>query len=153
MTTTSTPAPSAHDTGTRSVAHFDAAEWLTTFEANGGTIFFDECGKPALGFYAHRNPDECQAKARAMIADITDAQIDAVAEQRHAAAANFDPAAWRIEFTQAGGSVYAWDGSAWTGMPDQDDDRALRMRRRLLPEEVAKLGCFLRRHFGIGEAA
>lgn len=140
---------SANTLPATSAADFNASDWLNQFEANGGQMFFDELGRPSLGFYAFRNPEEDQVRARAMIDSLSAEQLEAVAAARQDEATSFNPAMWCLEFNAAGGSVYAHEGRPWTGMPDQDDDRAVRMRNRLLPAEAAKLRSFLQRHLGI----
>lgn len=132
---------------------FDAREWLDRFERNGGRVMFDELCRPALGFIGFRNPFERQAEARAMISELTAPQLALVGQARLLEAQEFDPVEWFIAFGEAGGSAYAHDGQAWTGAPEQDDDRALNMRNRLLPEEEDKLRVFLRQLLKIEKPA
>jgi hypothetical protein len=81
-----------------------------------------------------------------MLLNISDEQMSQISKARQAEAADFKPEIWCLEFNAVGGSVYVFEGRPWTGYPEQADDRALRMRNRLIPVEEAKLRDFLRRH-------
>lgn len=133
----------------RAHSDFDPQVWLDKFESCGGWLQFDEQGNAATHCSVMRNTLPNQYKAADMLREISDQQMKKVIEVRKAEATRFKPAIWCVEFNAVGGSVFAMAGQPWTGVPEQADDRAHMMRRRLIPEEVAKLRSFLRRHLDL----
>lgn len=124
----------------------EPADWLEAFYEAGGYLTFDEAGKPSFGFWVEHNSDEGMARARDLLKSLTPDQTTAIVAERHRQAAHFQPLLWCIEFRHLGG-WFAWnDGKPCTCYPEQADDRAIRFRGRLLPEEATRLGKYLRHH-------
>lgn len=130
-------------------AAFDPRTWLDEFERCGGWLQVDDQGTFAAQWSIYRNDEQNQIRVAEMLRDVSDDEMDEVIAARKAEAAQFKPGIWCVEFNAAGGSVYAMAGRPWTGIPERADGRALRMRNRLIPEEIAKLRSFLRRHLGL----
>ena len=128
---------------------FDAKAWLAEFEQRGGSLMLDINGTAAVHCKIWRNSQANQARLAEMSQIIGDEELRAVVSARKDEACRFQPERWCEEFEEAGGWIYASEGRPWTGMPEQDDERALRMRNRLIPEEVAKLRQFLVQRLGL----
>lgn len=126
--------------------NFDPQIWLEEFERCGGWLKFDEQGAAAAQWSLYGNSEANQTRIAEMLRNISEDQMSHVVAARKAEAARFQAGLWCVEFNAAGGSVFAMDGQPWTGISEQADDRAFRMRNRLMPEETAKLRSFLRHH-------
>lgn len=126
---------------------FDAAAWLTEFEAAGGWLLFDTDQKMVLGWRVFRN--ERHARAAELVRALPDEQYDAVIEARDAEALRFDPAKWVDDFRAAGGSIEVVNGTVCTGAIEERADQALPLRNRLVPAEEDRLRAHLYASFGL----